>query len=300
MGGAGVPAAGAGRRGGGGRRRASDAEGARGRLLRREAWIGSRALPVAAHAVERIADGDRGSVPLSSAAVGFRSAHSRRRHAVRKLQDAWARTWWRATASAGVRFAVWAPNAEVVSVVGDFNDWDERRHPMRLRSGGVWELFVPGRRRGTNYKYSVRSRLHAYRQQKADPYGFQSEDPPQVGVGGVRSRELSLGRSRRGWRRARRETLLKEPVSIYEVHLGSWLRGPHNKLSDVSRTGVEAGGLRQDHGLHAHRIAAADGASVFRFVGLPGGRAIMRRRRASARRRISCTSWTAVIRRASA
>jgi 1,4-alpha-glucan branching enzyme len=75
---------------------------------------------------------------------------------------------------AGVRFAVWAPNAEVMSVVGDFNDWDERRHPMRMRSGGVWELFVPGVGAGTNYKYSVRSRVLGYRQQKSDPYGFQS------------------------------------------------------------------------------------------------------------------------------
>src|SRR5579863_4309839 len=57
----------------------------------------------------------------------------------------------------GVRFAVWAPNAEVVSVIGDFNDWDERRHSMRLRSGGVWEIFLPGVGAGTNYKYSVRA-----------------------------------------------------------------------------------------------------------------------------------------------
>ena len=69
----------------------------------------------------------------------------------------------------GVRFAVWAPNAEVMSVVGDFNEWDERRHPMRVRSGGVWELFIPGVGVGTNYKYSVRSRVRGYRQQKADP-----------------------------------------------------------------------------------------------------------------------------------
>src|SRR5579863_4480162 len=54
----------------------------------------------------------------------------------------------------GVRFAVWAPNAEVVSVVGDFNDWDERRHPLRARTGGVWEIFLPGAGPGANYKYS--------------------------------------------------------------------------------------------------------------------------------------------------
>jgi len=128
---------------------------------------------------------------------------------------------------AGVRFAVWAPNAEVVSVVGDFNDWDERRHPMRLRSGGIWELFVPGVGVGTNYKYSVRSRLRAYRQQKSDPYGFASEVPPKTA-----SVVWDIGQYQwadHNWMESRgRKDLLKEPVSIYEVHLGSWLRGPHN------------------------------------------------------------------------
>jgi 1,4-alpha-glucan branching enzyme len=127
----------------------------------------------------------------------------------------------------GVRFAVWAPNAEVVGVVGDFNDWDERRHPMRLRSGGVWELFVPGVGIGTNYKYSVRSRERAYRQQKSDPYGFASEVPPKTA-----SVVWDLGRHEWGdhaWMESRgKKDVLKQPISIYEVHLGSWLRGPHN------------------------------------------------------------------------
>src|SRR5262249_13618164 len=79
----------------------------------------------------------------------------------------------------GVRFAVWAPNAAIVTVVGDFNDWDTRRHPMRLRSAGVWEIFIPDLRAGTHYKYYVRSKFHAYQQMKADPYGFASELPPK-------------------------------------------------------------------------------------------------------------------------
>jgi 1,4-alpha-glucan branching enzyme len=127
----------------------------------------------------------------------------------------------------GVRFAVWAPNAEVVSVVGDFNEWDERRHPMRMRSGGVWELFVPAVGVGTNYKYSVRSHLRAYRQQKSDPYGFASEVPPKTA-----SVVWDLDRYQWGdsaWMESRaHKDVLKEPVSIYEVHLGSWLRGPNN------------------------------------------------------------------------
>src|SRR5581483_514164 len=127
----------------------------------------------------------------------------------------------------GVRFAVWAPNAEVVSVIGDFNDWDERRHPMRLRSSGVWEIFLPGVGAGTNYKYSVRALSRGFHQQKADPYGFAMEIPPQ-------SASIVTDLDTYQWNdhewmdvRAHKDPL-KQPVSIYEVHLGSWLRGPQN------------------------------------------------------------------------
>ncbi len=126
----------------------------------------------------------------------------------------------------GVRFAVWAPNAEVVSVIGDFNDWDDRRHPMRLRSGGVWEIFLPGVGAGTNYKYSVRAASRGYRQQKADPYGFAMELPPKSAAIVC---DLGYEWNDQAWMEARaRKDNLKEPISIYEVHLGSWLRGPHN------------------------------------------------------------------------
>jgi len=79
----------------------------------------------------------------------------------------------------GVRFAVWAPNALVVSVTGDFNEWDTRRHPMRLRDGGVWEIFIPHIGAGTHYKYSVRSKFYGYHQLKADPVAFACEEPPK-------------------------------------------------------------------------------------------------------------------------
>jgi 1,4-alpha-glucan branching enzyme len=131
----------------------------------------------------------------------------------------------------GVRFAVWAPNAEVVSVIGDFNDWDNRRHPMRLRSGGIWELFLPNLPEGTHYKYYVRSRFQGYRQQKADPYATLFECPPKTA-----SVVWSLDKHQWGddaWMAARATTdWLKKPVAAYEVHLGSWLRGPnHESLS---------------------------------------------------------------------
>ena len=128
---------------------------------------------------------------------------------------------------AGVRFAVWAPNAEVVCVCGDFDDWDTRRHPMRQRSSGVWELFIPGIGEGATYKYYVRSRYQGYRQLKSDPYAFFSEAPPKsasvvwdTGKYHWNDGEWMGERSRKDW--------LKQPISVYEVHLESWMRGPNN------------------------------------------------------------------------
>ncbi len=142
---------------------------------------------------------------------------------------------------AGVRFAVWAPNAEVVTVTGDFNQWDTRRHPMRLRTAGVWELFIPGLAEGATYKYFVRSRIQGYQQQKADPYGFCSETPPKSA-----SVVWDLGKytwNDAAWLETRAAgDLLKQPVSIYEVHLESWLRGPNNDLltyRDLAKSLVE-------------------------------------------------------------
>jgi 1,4-alpha-glucan branching enzyme len=129
---------------------------------------------------------------------------------------------------AGVRFAVWAPNAEVVAVIGDFNHWDDRRHPMRRRSTGVWEIFIPELTEGVHYKYAVRSRFHGYRQQKADPYAFGSEVPPKS-ASVVRNLETYQWGDQAWMERRASGDLLKEPVSIYEVHLESWLRGPRNE-----------------------------------------------------------------------
>jgi len=79
----------------------------------------------------------------------------------------------------GVRFAVWAPNALAVTLVGDFNDWDSRRHPMRSRNSGVWEIFLPGAGELVTYKYNIRSQFRGHQQQKADPHAFYCETPPK-------------------------------------------------------------------------------------------------------------------------
>jgi 1,4-alpha-glucan branching enzyme len=131
----------------------------------------------------------------------------------------------------GVHFAVWAPNARRVSVVGNFNHWDGRVHPMRFRgSSGVWELFVPELGEGAIYKYEIVSHEDVVLPLKADPYAFSSELRPNNGsvVARIDKHHWSDSawieqRSHKDW--------LGSPISIYEVHLGSWRRIPeeHNR-----------------------------------------------------------------------
>jgi 1,4-alpha-glucan branching enzyme len=119
---------------------------------------------------------------------------------------------------AGVAFSVWAPNALSVSVVGDFNGWDGRLHPMRsLGAAGIWEIFVPGVPPGTRYKFEIRTRAGKLRL-KADPFAFRTETPPQNASVVF---ESSYEWRDAGWLAAR-ESPLGRPMSIYEVHLGSW------------------------------------------------------------------------------
>jgi 1,4-alpha-glucan branching enzyme len=124
----------------------------------------------------------------------------------------------------GVHFAVWAPNAERVSVVGDFNAWDGRRHPMRRRGAtGVWEIFLPGLGEGTVYKYEIRGQGGAIGPLKADPVGFGSEHPPQTGS--VVRRAGGKGWKDADWMSSRAQAnSVDAPISVYEVHLGSWRR----------------------------------------------------------------------------
>ena len=124
----------------------------------------------------------------------------------------------------GVLFAIWAPNAERVSVIGDWNRWDGRRHPMRVRGGsGVWELFIPGVSAHSYYKFEIRNREHGSLHVKSDPYGKAFELRP-----GNASVAMRAGEHRwqdQAWMENRRDNnWLHAPMSIYEVHLGSWQR----------------------------------------------------------------------------
>ncbi len=137
----------------------------------------------------------------------------------------------------GVAFAVWAPNAGNVSIVGEFNDWDGRRNPMRFRvESGVWEIFLPGVGLGARYKFEIRAKNGALLPLKADPFAFSMEPAPKtasiVAVPG------SPVWSDAEWL-SRRELINRRdaPISIYEVHLGSWRRGPENRYLSYRELG---------------------------------------------------------------
>ncbi|MBS0483291.1 MAG: 1,4-alpha-glucan branching protein GlgB [Proteobacteria bacterium] len=124
----------------------------------------------------------------------------------------------------GVHFAVWAPNARLVSLVGDFNDWDHRRHPMRKRADiGVWELFAPDIGEGRAYKYRIVGPDGTVQPLKADPFAFASELRPRTASLTTRTGKPDWGDAahRDFWARADPR---RQPISIYEVHPGSWQR----------------------------------------------------------------------------
>ena len=126
----------------------------------------------------------------------------------------------------GVHFAVWAPNAKRVSVIGDFNNWDGRRHQMRvLGLSGIWEIFIPGLQEGEIYKFEIKSRSKKYIAPKADPYAFYFEVRPKsasivydINRYKWNDKKWMEKRSKKNW--------LESPITIYEVHLGSWMRVP--------------------------------------------------------------------------
>ncbi|MEM1368569.1 MAG: 1,4-alpha-glucan branching enzyme [Cyanobacteria bacterium P01_H01_bin.15] len=121
----------------------------------------------------------------------------------------------------GVYFAVWAPNARNASVIGDFNNWDGRYHQMCKRPGGVWELFIPELKVGSHYKYEIKNwEGHIY--EKSDPFGFYQEVRPKTASIVAELDNYVWGDQ--AWLENRRNTApLSQPVSVYEVHLGSWL-----------------------------------------------------------------------------
>ena len=199
-----------------------------------------------------------------------------------------------------MNFAVWAPNATSVSVIGDFNNWDGRRHPMRKHiPSGFWELFVPGLGEGTLYKYRVKHNGEIF--EKSDPYGFAAELPPRTA-----SKVVSLDRYQwadSDWMARRVDAnKLDAPMAFYEVHLGSWRRpgDDHHRWMTYREMAHELVDYCQGDGLHASRAAAGRRASAFRVAGATRPWATSPPRAAMARPKTSCTSWTTATRAASA
>jgi len=173
----------------------------------------------------------------------------------------------------GTHFAVWAPNAERVSVVGDFNFWDGRRHPMRKRGAtGVWETFIRGVGEGIAYKYELRARGGGVLPLKSDPVGFGSEHAPK---------NASVVRDIRGavwadadWMATRgpRQTI-DAPISVYEVHLGSWRRAPGDRMLSYTELADQLVGYAADMGFtHIELLPVSeypfDGSWGYQPVGL--------------------------------
>src|SRR5690606_37725846 len=123
----------------------------------------------------------------------------------------------------GIYFAVWAPNARYVSVIGDFNGWDPYLHSMQVRwdDSGIWEVFLAGVGLGERYKYFIESH-NGYQVAKGDPYAYQWEVPPQTAT---KTSAISFTWTDQNWLERRNSAnVLEQPLSIYEVHLGSWRR----------------------------------------------------------------------------
>ena len=163
--------------------------------------------------------------------------------------------------TAGTAFAVWAPTAAGVSVVGDFNGWDGRLHAMRRMGGsGIWELFVPEVGDGARYKFEMRPHGGGPPFLKADPYAFRSEMPPQT-ASVVHALDRYAWRDQ-GWLEQRaRGDLWARPMSIYEVHLGSWRRVPEegNRPLTYQELAVQLAGYCQDMGFtHVELLPVAE------------------------------------------
>ncbi len=134
----------------------------------------------------------------------------------------------------GTYFAVWAPNAERVSVIGTFNDWNRESHLMNVRydHSGIWECFIPEIGQGTIYKYYIISNQYGYSIEKADPYAIHAENPPKT-ASIVLDKELSWNDN--DWMDSRKTKIGKsQPVSVYELHFGSWRRVPEDGNRSLS------------------------------------------------------------------
>ncbi len=156
----------------------------------------------------------------------------------------------------GVYFAVWAPNARNVSLLGDFNSWDGRKHQMRKGNTGIWDLFIPDLQVGANYKYEIKSpEGHIY--EKSDPYGFFQEIRPKTAS--VVADLTTYAWQDEKWLEMRRtEDPLKKPISVYEMHLGSWMHASMVTPPESGYPAVSAADLKPGARFLTYRELAED------------------------------------------
>ena len=160
----------------------------------------------------------------------------------------------------GTYFAVWAPNAEEVSVIGTFNGWEKGKHALSpAKESGIWEGFFPGIGKGTLYKFHIRSRTGGYEVDKTDPFAFFNEIPPKTAS---IVWDLSYTWRDQAWMdRRSSQNSLNAPISIYEMHLGSWKRVPeegHRSLSYRELANSLPGYLEQTGFTHVEFLPIMD------------------------------------------
>ncbi len=198
---------------------------------------------------------------------------------------------------AGVRFAVWAPDAERVSVVGPFYDWDGRRYPMRvLGSSGVWELFIPGLGAGELYKFEIRSRHTGAVFLKTDPFARAAELRPATAS--IVTAPSTFDWHDREWIEQRAEARLAACAHEHLRSAPGLLAAPgRRRLPQLPRDRRPARALRAAPRLHARRAAADHRTPAGRFLGLPDHRLLRAHAAATARRTTCAISSTAATRR---
>jgi 1,4-alpha-glucan branching enzyme len=159
----------------------------------------------------------------------------------------------------GAAFAVWAPNASSVSVIGEFNGWDRHAHRLAARAdgSGLWEGFVPEVARGHAYKFHIVSRQNGFAADKADPFAFYAQAPPETAS---RAWSLEYRWEDGEWMAARRAANARDaPISIYEVHLGSWRRKDGNRFLSYRESAHELAEYARDMGFtHVELLPVAE------------------------------------------
>ena len=288
-----------------GRRTAAESE-LRAHARRRACSPAPRRAPAAAplppaRALWRPRGRDRGSLPLPAGAVAISTCICSARARICGSTTSSARIRWCIDGVAGVAFAVWAPNARRVSVVGDFNFWDGRRHAMRVRGNGFWEIFVPGARPGDELQIRDRRRPTAtLLPLKSDPVALRGRSCGRDRLDRRRRRRASphdaASARATGRQRARRADLDLRGAS----RLVAAAAGRGQPLADLSRAGRRAAGLCRRHGLHPCRIPADQRSIRSTARGAISRPACSRRPAASARPTISPRLSTPAIAPASA